>query len=848
MRSMIWAVIAFFYIFSTASVFAQKATLTLVKGKVVDADTKEGLAFVSVNAPGFAAGTRTDDNGFYLLRTEQKITKIQFNYLGYQTQVFPVKPGEEQTIDVALKSATQQLEEVTVKAKKYKRKDNPVVELIELVIANREKNHIEDLKTYQDEQYEKIFLGLSNLNENLKTSRFLRPMRFVLENTDTSKLGGLPVMPVFLQENVLDYYRRSDPKQWKKYITASKSVRFGEMVDDEGMDKGLQYLYQEVDIYDNYVEMLSDQFMSPIAKNAPLFYRYYAADTIVESGKKVIRLEFYPKNKLDMLLQGDLYIALDSTYAVTRINFSVNPNINLNWVKELVVEQDFQLLPSGKWVIANEDYRMHFGINKRGVGMVAQRLVTHRNTRINPVLSDSLLTGTVSEIITLPSAAKIVDNAYWENTRPAPLNAAEMATYKNIDSLRNTRFYKVSTKIGYALFGAHLELGKFQIGPISTFYAFNEVEGTRLRFGGRTGPKLSKRWRAEGWLAYGIRDQQWKYSLGGVYGLKGSEFNKFPNNLVRVNYLHDVLIPVQSFQASQSASFANSVVRGANDKFFYYDRFNAQYEREFQNHFSFIIGGENRQFRPAGALFFIPADGSPATEEPILASAAFIQMRYSPGETFYQGGTNRAIVDFNYTTTVRYSKGIKGFAGGQYDYHEVIASLYKYSNTPPFGYNKLYLEAGGVFGKVPFPLLTLHRGNQSFITQQYSYNLMNFMEFVSDRYATLMVEHYFAGFFLNKIPLLRKLKLREACSFKILYGQVSDKNNPTESSNLLKFPSLPDGTPITYPLEGRPYMEASIGITNIFKFLRVDLIRRFSYLEHPGTFKYGVRFGVWVEF
>ena len=848
MRSNYWAIFALFLFIPSSPLLSQKATLTLVKGKITDADTKEGLAFVSVAAPGFAAGTRTDENGFYLLRTEQKITKLQFNYLGYITQVLPVKTGEEQTIDVVLKPAATQLEEVTVKAKRYKRKDNPVVDLIELVIANRDKNHIADLATYQDEQYEKIFLGVSNLNTTLKSSRFLRPMRFVLENVDTSKLGGLPVTPVFLQENVMDYYRRSNPKQWKKYIKASKSVRFGEMVDDDGLDKSLQYLYQDVDIYDNYVEMLSDQFMSPIAKNAPLFYRYYSADTIVESGKKVIRLEFYPKNKLDMLLQGDLYIALDSTYAVTRINFSINPNINLNWVKELVVEQDFQLLPSGKWVMGTEDYRMHFGINKRGAGMVAQRLVTHRNTQINPVLTDSLFAGKVSEIITLPTAAKVVDNKYWDTTRPAPLNAAEVATYKNLDSLRNTRFYKVVTKVGYALIGAYADVGKFQIGPMNSFFSFNGVEGTRLRFGGRTGPKMSKIWRVEGWAGYGLRDLRWKYSIGGVYALKGTEYNKFPNHLLRINYLHDVLLPVQNFQASPNANLANSVVRGANDKFFYYDRFNVQYEREFKNHFSFMVGGENRQFRPAGVLFFEPASGGLPIQDPVLATAAFVQLRYSPGETFYQGGTTRSIVDFNYTAALRYSKGFKGIADGQYNYNELVLSLYKYSNTPPFGYNKVYLEAGGVFGKVPFPLLTIHRGNQTFITQQFSYNLMNFMEFVSDRYATVMVEHYFSGFFFNKIPLIRKLKWREACSFKMLYGQVSAKNRPSENSGLLQFPKFPDGTPITYTLENQPYMEASVGITNVFKVFRVDLIRRFNYLEHPGAAKYGVRFGFWVEF
>lgn len=840
---------ATFWCFALPSLlFAQKGSFTVVKGQVKDADTKEGLAFVSISAPGFAAGTRTDENGNYLLRTELKIEKVQFNYLGYTTQVFPVKAGEIQTIDVAMKAVTTQLDEVTVKAKKYTRKNNPVVDLIELVIAHRDQNHIDNLSTYHDEQYEKLFLGLSDLHSNLVNSRLLRPMHFVLTNTDTSKLGGVAVTPVFLQENVMDYYSQSDPKQWKKYIKASKSVRYGEMVDDEGMDKGLQYLYKEADIYNNYVDMLSDQFMSPIANNAPLFYRYYSADTLIESGKKVVRLEFFPKNKQDMLLQGDLYIALDSTYAVTRINFSINPNINLNWVKELVVEQDFQLLPSGKWVVATEDYRMHFGLNKRSSGMVAQRFVTHRDIALNPTLPDSVLNGGVSGVVTLPSAAKTVDD-YWETARPAPLNAAEAATYHNLDSLRRTRFYKTTTKLAYTLFGGYLDLGKFQIGPISTFYSFNGVEGSRVRFGGRTGMGISKQWRMEGWLGYGFEDKQWKYSIGAVTGFKGTEFNKFPNNLLRVNYLHDMLLPAQNFQGQNaSASVGNSVVRGVNDKMFYYDRVNAQYEREFENHFSVILGADNRRFRPAGALLFQPTEGSEPAD-PVTATAAFIQCRYSPGETFYQGGTYRAIVDFNYTVNLRYAKGIKGIAGGQYDYNEVTASLYKFTNTPPFGYDKAYFEMGGVFGKVPFPLLTIHRGNQTYFTQQFSYNLMNFMEFVSDRYATVMVEHYFGGFFFNKVPLFRKLKWRETCSLKMLYGQVSNQNKPTEGSGLLKFPTLPDGvTPITYTLESKPYVEASIGITNIFRVFRVDLVRRFTYLDHPGAVKYGFRVGFWVEF
>lgn len=837
-----------YFLILTQSLFAQNTPLTIVNGKIIDAETRTPLPFVSINVPGAPIGTRSDENGLYLLKSSKAFSLLRFNNLGYQSLSVAVKPGTQQTIDVQLQPESQQLGEVTIKAEKYRNKNNPTVELIRLVIGNRDKNHLEKQLTYQDEQYEKIFLGLSNVRDRMKTRRMLKNIRFVLENTDTSKLAGTPVVPIFLQENVLDFYSQKNPKKWKKYIKASKSVRFPGYLDQEGLNKTLQYLYEDIDIYDNYITLLTDQFMSPIANNAPTFYRYYPGDTLEENGKKIVRLGFFPRNKTDMLLQGDLYIALDSSYAVTRINFTVNPDINLNWVNDLNIEQDFNCLPSGKWMLATEDYRMHFGITDRSLGLVAQRYVSHRQASVDLPLPDSLMTG-VSETVSLPLADR-ADTSYWSQARAVPLNSAEAATYGNLDSLQNTRFYKITTKILYTLIGAYAGAGPyFELGPINTFYAFNGVEGSRFRIGGRTTPKLSHRFRLEGYLGYGLKDQKWKGSVGGVYALRGTDYNKFPNNLLRVNYLNDVLLPVQNFQgSSQSANLFSSVVRGANDKFFYYEKFNLQYEREFQNHVSYTAGFQSQSFRPAGALLFEPAGGGAPVHDPVLASAVYTQIRYAPGEKFYQGNVGRLLVDFNYIATLRYARAINGFMNGQYNYHELTASFYKYTDLPPFGYNTLYLEAGGVFGKVPFPLLNIHRGNQSYISQQYAYNLMNFMEFISDRYATVITEHYFNGFIFNKIPLLRRLKLREVCTFKMLYGQVSDRNQPDEHSGLYQFPRYPDSRPITYTLERKPYVEASLGISNIFKIIRIDFVRRFTYLEHPEVTKFAVRLQLLATF
>ncbi len=852
MRFTLFTLAAFFLIslLFPCTTQGQKAatTPTVVKGRITDADSGEPIEFATVSVPGVALGAKPDLNGEYLLRTERKIKEIKVDALGYASQTIAVKSGQSQTLDVKMKSASQELSEVTIRPDKYSRKNNPTVELIELVIKHRDENRIENLSTYHDEQYEKIMFGLSHVPESIKKSRAVRKIKFLLDNVDSTKMTGTPIVPIFIQENLMDFYSRAEPKQAKRYISATKSVEFPGYIDQQGMNNSLRYLYADVDIYANYVTLLTDQFMSPIANAAPLFYRYYPLDTVEEAGKKVIRLEFFPRNKTDMLLQGELYIALDSTYAVTRIDFSVGDGVNLNWVNDLNVTQDFQRLPDGKWVLAMEDIRMQFGLTKKTMGLVGQRYISHRNPSVNVPLPDSLF-GHPEDIITLPHANE-AGTMFWDTARHVALNAAEAATYTNLDSLHRTRFYKVSSKVLYVFIGGYLPAGKYlEIGPMNTFYAFNPVEGNRFRFGLRTSEQLSKRWRLEGYAGYGLHDHQWKYGATGTLALGGTQFNKFPVRLLRVGYMNDLILPVQDIYGRYPVgSLASSVVRGTNDRFFYYRRLNAEYEREFPNHFSYKAGLEARQFGPAGSLQYLPASGAPQEFGAVRASAPYLELRFAPNEKTYQGTNGRLLIDFNYIVSLRYAKGISGFMEGQYDYHELAFSLKKYTDLPPFGYNTTYLEAGGIFGKVPYPLLTIHRGNQSYFAYQYSYNLMNFMEFISDRYASVMTEQNFNGFFLNKIPLLRHLRLREVGGLKVLYGGVSARNQPDEASNLYKFPTLPDGQQLTYTLGNTPYVEASLGVSNIFRIFRIDYIRRFTYLDHPGTVKWGLRGSVVATF
>ncbi|MBK8557582.1 MAG: hypothetical protein IPL65_18340 [Lewinellaceae bacterium] len=524
--------------------------------------------------------------------------------VGYFPDTLRFRSDTVRMLFIQLQPEIKTIKEVTIKPKRYRNKDNPAVELIQQVIAHRDDNRVENLQTYQEEQYEKVLIGLSNLPEKVRNSKVLKSWAFALNNTDTSKLDDKSIVPLFLQENLQTFYSKSDPKISKKYISASKSVQFPGYLDQEGISKGLQYLNQDISLYDNYITLLTDHFMSPIANAAPLFYRYYPMDTLEMNGSKVVRLAFYPRNKTDMLLQGDLYVALDSTFPVTKAVFTVNPNINLNWVNTLDLAQEFARLPSGKWILSEEKYRLEFGLNKKGIGVYADRYVSHRDMRINPDLDDSIFKP-ADAVVYLPGALQ-QDSTFWTENRHTTLTQIEESTYVNMDSLQQTKLYKNTSKIALIAAVGYIPIKKtIEIGPISTLYAFNQVEGDRIRIGGRTASAFSTKFRVEGHVAYGFKDQRWKYDVGGVYALNGTAHNKFPTNLIRTKYSKDLTIPGQLLTQINANSILTSFVRGTNDRFLYTDRFNFQYEREFQNHFSYTAGIEHLELRPQERCLFI---------------------------------------------------------------------------------------------------------------------------------------------------------------------------------------------------------------------------------------------------
>ncbi|SFE01818.1 CarboxypepD_reg-like domain-containing protein [Chitinophaga sp. CF118] len=818
------------------------AQTTRLKGQITDSKSLVPLPFVNVFIPGTAIGTATDAAGRYELEYNATKDSIRFAFMGYKTVDKRITKGTDQVLNIRLESTSKTLNEIVVKRKKerYRNKDNPAVELIRLVVDNREKNRMTHYDYAAYNQYEKLEFALSNLSAKVQNGRFTKKYKFIFDNQDTTKMSGKSLLPIYLEEKLADVYFRRSPEKKKVIITADKKVNFQDFIDNDGLNAYLRHIYQDVDIYDNNMTLFTNQFLSPIANAAPTFYKYYIADTITTAdNEKLVEMEFYPRNKGDFLLEGKLYITLDGNYAVQKAEMTANKEINLNWVREFHLYLDFEKTSDGRYFTNKSTMRADFGVFKGRGGIYGERTVSIKDMKINQPMAEDFYSG--PSLVENEKTEEKPDS-FWVHNRHDTLSSAEARVYKNIDSLQNMKSFQRTMKIATLLLAGYTKVGPVDVGPVNTFYSFNPIEGFRLRAGGRTLPSFSKSIYLESYAAYGFKDEKWKYYIGASYALNHKAPYSFPIHAISANFQRDTKIPGQELQFIQEDNFLLSFKRGNNDKLLYNDIYKINYEHEFNNHSSFNVGFKHWKQTPAGSLNYAKGTSTEMVRDPITTAEFSLELRWAPHEQFYQGKLYRIPIPNKYPiVTLRAIAGVKGIAESGYDYKNISLNLYKMAYLSQLGYSEIVLEGGYIFGKLPYPLLTIHRANQSYAYQLDSYNLMNFLEFVSDRYANLNIDHNFNGFIFNKIPLLKKLKLREVAAFKILYGGLRDENNPYKDPSLIQFSKDTSGIPITYTLSHGPYMEGSIGIANIFKLLRVDLVRRFTYLNNPNVPTWGIR-------
>lgn len=784
--------------------FAQK---TIVSGIVLDADNGDTLPFVNVYFVGTKIGTTTDFSGTFNIETYYASDSLAASFVGYKTVKFKIKKDQTQQFTFKLKSTTESLPEVIINPT-----GNPAHPILKNVIKYKEANNREKLDAYQYEVYNKLEFDINNLSEDFKGRKIFKKFDFIFDNIDTTREKDY--LPVFITESISDLYYRRKPKAEKEYIKASRVSG----VSNKSVAQFTGDMYQQVNLYQNFVSIFGKNFISPIANQGLLSYRYYLLDSTFIDNKWCYEIQFLPRRQREMTLEGTMWIT-DTTYAIKKIEGKISPGANINFVKNLEFKQEYIQVNNEAWMLKDDDLFIDFQLTNKQMGFYGQKHASYKNIVVNNEKEDEFYKGL--EKITLLDSADTRSNDYWNNNRHDSLSDNQKGIYSMIDTLSNLPIITSYVDVIQTLISGYKVIGKFEIGPYSSLYSSNAVEGSRFRIGVRTSNDFSKKVEFSGFLAYGLKDDEFKYGFGTRFFI-----SKKPRQMIHMVYKNDVeQIGLSSNSFNSSSALTTFGVRNPINRLVFNSDYRISYEREWLKGLTTTVLVRNNTIRPLGIIKFLKHDAVNNIDIPIrdiTTSEVTLFTRFARNEEFLAGEFDRISLGTKYPTfTCNYTFGMKGVLKSQYEYHKIILG-YKHKLKLGFlGVLQYSGTIGKVFGAAPYPLLEVHQGNESWIGNLNAYNMMNILEFVSDEYVSGNFEQHLNGLFFNKIPLLRRLKWREVGGIKGIWGKMSP-----ESLAEMKLPAY------TTTLQSSPYLEAFAGVENIFKVLRIDLMWRLNYLDH----------------
>lgn len=806
------------------------AQKTVVSGKVYDAETKEPILFSPVFFVGTKSGTLTDENGAYKIETYYSSDSLKCTSVGYVPMSKKIKQGTTMIVDFALTPAGQ-LQEIVIRPDEG---PNPAIALVKNILKFKKINNREKLDAYEYEAYNKVEFDLNNITEEFQSRKIFKPFEFVFEGIDTT--AEKAYLPVFMTESLSDFYFKRDPKLSKEVIKATKVSG----VENESINQFLGDMYQNVNIYDNEIIAFNKSFTSPISAYCLGFYDYDLVDSAYIGNKWCYKLQFFPRRKSELLFFGEMWVN-DSTYAVRSVEATIAEGANINWIKEFSVKQEYDEVEDEVWMLVKDELLIDFNISDKKMGVYGRKTATYKNFVINKPRAPEFYAGLTDIVVNEDAADK--DDAFWNEMRHIELSDKEVQIYHMVDTLKNLPQFKTVANIITLFVSGYKIKGNFEFGPYYTFYSFNPVEGNRVRFGGRTSNAFSKRLMLDGYLAYGFRDERFKYGGGFIYIM-----NKNPRMAFGASAKRDMEQLGQADGAFREDNVLSSVFRrNPANKLTDVTELTGYFEREWLYGLTNKLIFNHRVLKPAGDKYRYVRFEPQLTEQQqvsfLITTELTLYTRFAYKEKFVYGEFERVSLGTKYPALeILYSVGLPGVLGAQFNYQRLIGRVQDKIRFGPFGYVNLTLEGGRIFGNLPYPLLMMHQGNETFFYDESSYNTMNYFEFVSDKWASVWATYHAEGLVLNKIPLMRRLKWREVVSAKALVGGYDEKNDQILSRDFNY-----DGVPDIYTLS-KPYVEAALGIENIFKVLRIDALWRLSYLDHNNIVKFGIRAKFQVDF
>lgn len=821
--------------------FGYSYAQTKVSGYVFD-EANEPVAFATILFKGSIEGTITDENGKFYLESKKNWSQLVVSFIGYENLEIELSKKVTFNLKLVIKEETNTLNEVVIAVGKQPKKNNPAIAILEKIWKKRRQNGLKKFNQYNYKKYEKVEFDLNTIDSTFKEKGLFRGMQFVFKNIDTSAITGKTYLPIFLNESVSEVFGDNTLNKEKETIRGNKNTGFS---NNQAIINFIDDLYNDYNIYDNYIKLFYKSFVSPLSKTGINNYNYFLSDSAFIKNKWCYNIIYYPRRKNELTFKGDFWVN-DTTFAIAEINMKASKSANINWVKEIYIEQEFDILNDSIFLLKRDYFLSDFAINKKekSKGLYGKRTTLYNNYSFNE-LKKSNFYETSNNVID----KKIYNqpDEFWIENRVEKLNKDELGIYTMLDTLTTVRKFKNLSNIVATFSSGYFEFDKinFDYGPIFSTFGYNDVEGIRLRSGGRTYFSYNDPWRFEAYTAYGFRDQKFKYGFQGKAIL--NEKNRL---IISGGNRRDVEQIGSSLTAStdvlgRSDGSSSVIGTGQNNRLTNVNLSKLSLQAEPFNNFVVSISGSYKTLSSASEFFSLDYND---TSTPSGISSQIKQFETIFTANYYPG---RKVAGFGVERTtnsdklrnifLQVTRGSKNLFNSDFDYTKVQFSYSQPWFIGGFGRLKTSLEAGKTFGEVPLGLLSVVPGNQTYFAFFNTFNQLDFYEFVTDTYTTFHLEHNFNGRLLARVPLIRKLNLRAIVGFRSAWGQLSDENILLNSTN------NPAQITLLAPTEN-PYYEYSVGIGNIFKILRLDVNFRGNYLDNPGARKFGVTFTTGFNF
>lgn len=824
--------------------------MTQITGLVRDSVSGEGVPYASITLVGTDEGTLATDKGGFTINSRARFSKLRVSAMGYRSKEVPIKSGQGSVVLIDLVATGVELEELVVRKgkEKYSKKNNPAVDLIKELRRRRDDNDPKRHPHYGYYQYERMMMGFGDLDGLLKKPE---EQQWIQEYADTSLLTGKRVLPVSIKETVARDYFSHNPDAHRQVILGVKSAGIDEGINQENVKKILDDFMGEVDIFQNDVTLLTNRFVSPLSRIAVDFYKFYLNDTVMIDGERCTVLSFVPFTPQTFGFLGRLYVSLeDSTRFIKRVSMGVPHDINLNYVERMSIEQNFDRALDGSRLKTRDNVEISMRLMQGLPDVFARRETTYRNHNFERP-EGGIFSGNQEQ--TVENSAPFMPDEFWQEYRPSEVRTTTATMKSLMKRLRGSKLFYWAEQVILVLVNGYIPTAKeskFDIGPMNTLISGNSLEGLRLRVGGVTTVNLSRHWFARGYAAYGFRDKKFKYmgSLEYSFSPKKALDQEFPIHSLRLTHRYDVDKLGQHYLFTNPDNVFLTLRRHKDVRMQYLRTTRLEYRREWYNHFSIALGIEHNIHEATQYVPFIPVTADPAALCRYTQAGFTAQLRFAPGETFYQARSVRIPINMDapiITLTQTYMP--RGFMGSRYEVNKTELSVQKRFWFSAFGYADVLVRGEKVWSKVAYPDLLMPNVNLSYTIQPESYALMKPMEFINDQALSWDLTYWGNGILMNRLPLIKKLRLREVLTLRGLWGSLSDKNNPIHNTQYIHMqqddPALflfPADVPCL-PMGKRPYMEAGVGIDNILTVLRVDYVWRINYRENAGSDRHGIR-------